>query len=170
MSEEIPQSEELEFSQGEYRLPFPDDTEVLEIQKDIESHQDPYKGAIDFLVSIGTSVLAAREGTVIAVVDEYDKHGPTKEFAEYLNYVQIVHDDGEVSDYCHLAKGSAQAAKIKVGDRVEEAQLLGKVGRSGWMDADHLHFLVSRPDPDSGHGFKGLKPRFKGELKIKKAE
>jgi murein DD-endopeptidase MepM/ murein hydrolase activator NlpD len=159
---EVFQSQETELSKGEYRYPFPDDTKVVEIQEDHEAHTGPFKGAIDFLVPEGTPILASREGTVKAVVDEHDKHGPTEEFAEYLNFVRIQHDDGERSIYGHLAKGSAL---VKAGERVAEGQPIGEVGWSGWTDALHIHFFVSRSVPGKP-GFKGLKPKFKGELNI----
>ena len=53
-------------------------------------------------------------------------------------YIDIAHDDGVVTRYCHMAF----APMVKVGDRVETGQRVGYVGSSGNSSAPHLHFEV----------------------------
>ncbi len=140
-----------------YLHPFPSQTKIEKIIKDYPSHKGPFKGAIDFIVPLGTPVLAPLEGIVTAVVDTNDKFGPTEDFKDFLNYITIRHSNGEYSQPAHLAKGSVL---VKIGDNVKEGQQLAVTGNSGWMTEPHLHFFVFKAAPTK-EGFIGLNPRFK---------
>lgn len=146
-----------EISSNIYSYPFPTNTKVLGIEKGGKSHSGLYKGAIDFIVPLGTPILAPLDGVIETVVDTNDKYGPSEEFRYYLNYVTIRHANGERSQPAHLARGSAQ---VKVGDIVKSGQQIGVTGNSGWMDKPHLHFLVYKLTTTE-KGFIGLTPRFK---------
>jgi murein DD-endopeptidase MepM/ murein hydrolase activator NlpD len=130
-----------------------------------DSHIGPFKSAIDFAVKDGTPVLAAQDGKVIAIVDSNAAWGPGPEFANTLNYITLQHNNGEFSEYAHLAQSSVDQNNLKVGDRVIKGQKIATVGKTGWTDRDHLHFLVFRLDqgtqelPNST-GFKSLLPSF----------
>lgn len=150
------QKEKIKKTKGVYRYPFPEDTELSGIEINIESHEGPYEGAIDFIVPLRTEILAARKGTVVAAQDIYTKSGPTREFAPYLNYITLQHTDGEFSQYCHLAQFSS---RVNIGDQIEEGILLGVTGKSGWMDKPHLHFFVFELTGENK--FVGLRPQFK---------
>lgn len=131
-----------------------------------QSHIGPYLHAIDFLVPDGTPILAAQNGVVERYCDEHNKWGDSPEFRDQVNFIDIRHTFGEVTEYCHLAKGSVRAHGIKVGDFVKCGQVIGKTGKTGWTDRDHLHFIVFRDDernPDNplqGRKFKSLCIRF----------
>jgi murein DD-endopeptidase MepM/ murein hydrolase activator NlpD len=130
--------------------------------KSPQSHKGPYRWAIDFLVNDGTPVIAARDGVVIESVDEFTKWGDDPELAKQMNLVTIRHEgkDGpEFSQYCHLARGSV---KVNVGDQVRRGQRIALVGKVGWTDRDHLHFIVFRNDArgPGSHGFKSLRVKF----------
>jgi len=140
-----------------YQLPFPQDTHLDGIETEGPSHKGPFRGAVDFIVPLGTKILAPLDGEVIEVVDGNSRFGDTDEFVDDLNYITIKHPNGEYSQPAHLEKGSA---KVKVGDRVVAGQELGVTGNSGWMDKPHLHLLVFRLDSSNSKGFKGLKIRF----------
>lgn len=166
----VKEQPKLEESRYEYRFPFPDDVKPTKIETDpIQgTHHGAFAGAIDFHVPLGTKVLAARRGKVTDVVDNHDEWGNDEKFKKKLNYAVINHG-GERTEYCHLARGSA---KVQVDDEVEEGEVLGETGLSGWMDKPHLHFFVyrgmaysmSEGTPYKMVAFKGLKPRFKSNL------
>lgn len=166
-----------------YRFPLPTDKDFLEqgaklaigVPKDEiyqigqyfaatspESHISPYKWAIDFLVPDGTEIFAANDGRIIEVVDVYNEWGETSEFRDKLNYLTIQHLNGEYSQYCHLAQNSFQETGLKVGNSVAKGQLIGRVGKTGWTDRDHLHFIVFSTSYLSGNpwSFYSLKINF----------
>ena len=57
----------------------------------------------------------------------------------YGNYVAIKSDDGNYQYYGHMHENTL---KVKVGDKVVQGQILGKVGSSGRSTGTHLHFEV----------------------------
>jgi len=134
-----------------------------------ETHYGPFRHAIDFLVVDGTPVLAASDGRVAKVVSSREGWGNGPEFRESMNYITISHvlpsGRTEYSQYCHLAKDSVPD-NVKVGAVVKKGQKIGRTGKTGWTDRDHLHFLVFR-SPQSGDreeithaGHKSLVPKF----------
>jgi murein DD-endopeptidase MepM/ murein hydrolase activator NlpD len=126
------------------------------------SHLSPYKWAVDFLVPDGTDVLAARDGQIIQVLENFNEWGPTEEFAEKLNFLTIRHDNGEYSQYCHLAELSVRKLGLKRNDYVKRGQVIARVGKTGWTDRDHLHFIVFKVGqlPGSRWNFYSLKVKF----------
>lgn len=105
------------------------------------SHQDPEnRYAIDFAAPEGTPVLAARGGVVMQVQDGFGGHGldPHRD-ASRANLIRILHDDGSMGLYAHLANGGA---RVRVGQRVEAGQRIGLSGNTGYSTAPHLHFAV----------------------------
>lgn len=127
-----------------------------------QSHIGLFRWAIDFLVLDGAPVFAAREGTVIEIKEGFERWGDGPEFRDDLNFVTIQHAGGEFSQYCHLAKGSVRQSGIRQGTWVRKEQQIGIVGKTGWTDRDHLHFIVFRGDgrKENPFGFKSLRPRF----------
>lgn len=135
--------------------------------KSPQSHVGPFLNAIDFLVPDGTPVLAAQEGEIIRVCESNTEWGDGTEFRDKLNFVDVVHESGEISEYCHLAQGSVSAQGLRVGSGVKQGQIIGTVGKTGWTDRDHLHFIVFRDDNanpnnplEEGRKFKSLVARF----------
>ncbi len=148
----------LEQSVNTYARPLPADVQIRKEIRTTPSHSGPYTGAIDFCVPLGTPVLAARKGRITAVVDIHNKSGSTPDYGQYYNYIQIIHDNNEITEYGHLGPNSSS---VKVGDLVEEGSRLAVTGNSGYMTEPHLHFLVYRLTPGAKHDFKGLRPKFK---------
>lgn len=109
-----------------------------------QSHLGPFKWAIDFLVPDGTPVLAAYDGTIIEVQEHSNSWGDGPEYRDRLNYVTIRHEGDELTQYCHLKKDSVSESGIGVGSRVWQGQQVAIVGKTGWTDRDHLHFIVFR--------------------------
>ena len=147
----------IEETRNMYSYPFPEETVVRKIWEKSPAHVGTFRGAVDFIVDLGTPVLCPLEGKVVKVVDTNDKFGPTEDFADYLNYIIIRHANGEFSQPAHLAKGSAL---VKEGDRVLAGQQLAVTGNSGWMTEPHLHFFVFK-GTNNDSGFIGLKIKFK---------
>ena len=101
--------------------------------------------AIDFDMEEGTPICAAREGVVIFVKDNSNKHGKTIQFQDYGNYVTIYHEDGTMANYFHLKK---KGSKVKVGDKVKAGQIIALSGNTGWSSGPHLHFQVFSYDDE----------------------
>ncbi len=55
------------------------------------------------------------------------------------NYIEIRHDNGYISRYLHLKKGSLT---VKRGDTVQKGQVLGYMGNTGNSTGAHLHFAI----------------------------
>ena len=138
-----------------HSLPFPENTNVEHIVVDSPAHTGNYRGAIDFQVIVGTPIKASLEGTVVAVVDNHEKYGPTNEYANFLNEIIIKHDNSEFSQIAHLAK---DGALVKPGDKVTQCQTIAQTGLSGWMTKPHLHFFVFTYDNGK---IKGLRVKFR---------
>jgi murein DD-endopeptidase MepM/ murein hydrolase activator NlpD len=101
--------------------------------------------AIDFTMEEGTPVCAAREGLVIFIKDNSNKHGKTIKYQEYGNYITIYHKDGTMANYFHLKKNGS---KVKVGDKVKAGEVIALSGNTGWSSGPHLHFQVFSFDED----------------------
>jgi murein DD-endopeptidase MepM/ murein hydrolase activator NlpD len=80
---------------------------------------------VDFAAACGTDVHAAAAGTVVAV-ESNSASG---------NRVKVDHGDGVITGYYHLS-----AFKASVGDKVEQGDVVGKVGSTGRSTGCHLHF------------------------------
>jgi murein DD-endopeptidase MepM/ murein hydrolase activator NlpD len=97
---------------------------------------DPFTGVrrmhygIDITNTVGTPVVAAREGRVIAVGYSIRSYG---------NYVIIKHGQGFQSVYAHLSKIS-----VSNGSYVRQGQIIGKIGNTGRSTGPHLHFGLYR--------------------------
>lgn len=103
--------------------------------------KDHSRYAIDIAMNVGTSIVAARAGVVIAVKDDYHMGGVNEFFLDKGNYVSVLHEDGTFAMYGHILLGTAA---VKAGDNVQAGQLLAKSGSSGFSSGPHLHFVISR--------------------------
>ncbi|MFH1632292.1 MAG: M23 family metallopeptidase [bacterium] len=132
------------------------------------THLSCFLHAIDYLVPDGTPVYAMMDGVITELIENNDEWGDEKdEHGEYihrnhLNFVTI-QSGAEKYQLCHIAKGSVSTLGLKVGTTVKAGQLIGKTGKNGVTDRDHLHIIVFRDDPrdENPFGFKSLVPRFR---------
>ncbi|RYF86942.1 MAG: M23 family metallopeptidase [Chitinophagaceae bacterium] len=124
-----------------YPLPFEKGKTYFVAQgyESLFSHYGDY--AIDFKVKPGTKVLAARDGVVAFVRENNERGGISKQYVGKGNGISIRHADGTYAHYWHLQYNGALVA---VGDTVQEGQLIGLSGSTGFSAFPHLHFEVTR--------------------------
>jgi murein DD-endopeptidase MepM/ murein hydrolase activator NlpD len=103
------------------------------------SHTGPEQYAIDWKMSPGTPVHAARDGVVVKVKDDSDKGGPDRKFENAANYILVRHSDGSIANYAHLQKAGG---KVVAGQKVKAGDLIALSGNSGFSTGPHLHFAV----------------------------
>jgi murein DD-endopeptidase MepM/ murein hydrolase activator NlpD len=118
--------------------------------------------AVDSVLPLGTPVLAVKGGEVLMIYDQsaycYDGVDPNvgnKLHFGMTNFIFIQHEDGAVSVYSHLEKGSALVAtrqKILCG------QQIARTGMSGWVGPTphlHLHLFKREVRKSFPFTFKG---------------
>ncbi|MBE9503604.1 MAG: peptidoglycan DD-metalloendopeptidase family protein, partial [Proteobacteria bacterium] len=88
---------------------------------------------------VGTAVVAARAGIIVAVQESSQTGGMDSAYEKDGNHIIILHDDNTFSIYAHLKyKGSV----VKVGDIVRAGSVVGYSGNTGMSSGPHLHFEV----------------------------
>lgn len=104
------------------------------------SHQDAQnRYAVDIIMPVGTPVHAARAGIVLEVEDDFFVSGQQQAYADKANSIRILHDDGSMAIYAHLA---LEQARVQPGSRVLAGDLIGFSGNTGFTSGPHLHFAV----------------------------
>lgn len=88
----------------------------------------------------GLPVLAPAPGTVVRAINDVAENRPGEKGSAGGNGVVIDHGFGEYSASWHMIPGTVT---VKVGDKVELGQVLGKVGNSGHSSGPHIHFQFS---------------------------
>jgi murein DD-endopeptidase MepM/ murein hydrolase activator NlpD len=76
----------------------------------------------------GDPIVATADGQVVTV--DYDENG-------FGNYIIIRHKHGYYTRYAHL-----QAFKAKIGQRVQQGEVIGWIGNTGLSTGPHLHYEV----------------------------
>ncbi len=108
------------------------------------SHHGSESYSIDFGMPVGTPIHAARGGTVVDTAEHHNKGGGSQAYAQYANYVIVLHNDGTTGEYFHLMH---QGVEVEVGQHVYPGELLGYSGNTGFSTTPHLHFAVYRARP-----------------------
>lgn len=128
-----------------YRLPF-DENLSLRVDQAFGgkySHSDAHSfHAVDISMDEGTPVRAARGGVVMLV--ESDFHGAGTDLAKFgdrANNIRIVHSDGTMAVYAHLA---LESVLVGIGDRVSAGEIIARSGNTGFSSGPHLHFVIQR--------------------------
>jgi murein DD-endopeptidase MepM/ murein hydrolase activator NlpD len=83
---------------------------------------------VDWACSTGTPIIAAGNGTI----EEVGHKG------YYGNYIRIRHANGYQTAYGHMSR----FAKVQVGMKVRQGQVIGYVGSTGLSSGPHVHFEV----------------------------
>ena len=138
-----------------YTLPFENKKKVFLIQAYESKMSHKGERALDFKISKGTKICAAREGVVIATRNDSDEGGLKPENLSDGNYITIQHKDGSVAHYWHLQKDGVM---VNVGDTINNGQYIGLSGNTGYSAFPHLHFEVQGYDSDGN--YKQLATRF----------
>ena len=102
-----------------------------------------HKG-VDFGVPVGTSVVATGAG----IVAKAGWENPNNHGQGYGLEIVIDHGNGNISRVGHLERTS-----VKVGQKVERGQEIGKSGNSGKSTAPHVHY-------EESHDNKAHRPTF----------
>lgn len=96
-------------------------------------------GGVDIGTPMGTTIVAADSGTVIAVNNScphnWGKNGSCGCGGGYGNYVFIDHGNGKLTIYGHLTN-----AIVSTGQHVSKGQTIGYSGSTGNSTGPHLHF------------------------------
>lgn len=110
---------------GTITQPFGPTSFVLEPPLGRYAH---FHTGVDISAALGTPVLAAGDGIVVAVGHTYVGYG---------NYVIVAHGGGVLTLYAHLLDTA-----VTPGARVTRGQMIGREGSSGYSTGPHLHFEV----------------------------
>ena len=92
-------------------------------------YKSGFHNGVDFAASIGTSVMAAADGKVIAI-------GNNGRYA-YGRYIAVDHGNGLVTMYGHLS-----SVTKRLGDKVKRGDTIAKSGNTGNSTGPHVHFTV----------------------------
>ncbi len=84
---------------------------------------------VDWAAPVGTPIMAAGNGTI----EIADRHGGNG------NYVRIRHGNGYKTAYSHMSRF---APGLKKGMKVQQGELIGYVGTTGFSTGPHLHYEV----------------------------
>ena len=103
-----------------------------------------HKG-IDVANSVGTPIVAAQKGRVL--FSGWDDGG-------YGYKVLIGHEDGSQSLYAHNSR-----LAVKVGQSVEQGELVSYMGSTGRSTGPHLHFEIHPPGRGALNPLQFLPPR-----------
>ncbi len=82
---------------------------------------------VDYAAPTGTPIMATASGTV--------KFSGWQN--GYGNFVEIQHHSGYSTAYAHLSRFGRG---VKVGQKVEQGDVIGYVGATGWATGPHLHY------------------------------
>jgi murein DD-endopeptidase MepM/ murein hydrolase activator NlpD len=88
---------------------------------------------VDIAANAGTPVRAVKSGTVTKI------SANQKPYSGFGNVVIIDHGDGYQTVYAHLSQFAC-----KVGDSVQQGQVIGYIGSTGTSTGNHLHFIVQK--------------------------
>lgn len=120
-----------------YILPYAPGTSYRVNQANCSGHghSNFWNHGYDFVMDIGTPVVAARDGQV-----GWARDGCLDGDRSCTNLVTVLHAGGTVALYSHLTKGGV---KVRHGEHVTAGQLIGLSGNTGNTGGlPHLHFSV----------------------------
>jgi len=100
--------------------------------------------ALDFDMPQGADIAASAGGEVIAIKDDSQKGGYSEAYKDDANYVVIKIAPNQTIRYMHIAYRSATSAGLKLHDKVEVGQIIGRADSSGWACGAHLHIVLEK--------------------------
>ncbi|MBV8085807.1 MAG: peptidoglycan DD-metalloendopeptidase family protein [Chloroflexi bacterium] len=132
-----------------YVLPYPGSLtwQCIQGNNSGRSHTGRAAFAWDFRMPQGSPVMAARDGVVAMLKQDSNQSCPQNIYAcpDWNNYIVIDHGDGSSAAYLH---GYQFGARVKLGQRVKQGDVIGISGTTGQSAGPHLHFQVQHTDPN----------------------
>jgi len=129
--EQLAQIGSPEYSGGKFVWPLP--SQYTKISSSFGERTHPVTGKLQFHEGIDipapqkTEIYCVAAGTVVETGTHYANG----------KYVLVDHGGGIVTSYAHLHR-----IGVKKGDVLEQGEVLGLVGRTGWTTGNHLDFSV----------------------------
>lgn len=101
--------------------------------KSKRGYRGKWHNGIDISAPIGTPIMAAERGVVLAVGDQdkYCRRGA------YGKYIVIKHENNLTTLYGHLSQFA-----VSVGNIINRGDIIGYMGRTGYATGSHLHFTI----------------------------
>ncbi len=115
-----------------------------------------FHNAIDISIHpMGSPIYATKDGVVVETEKSCANVGSYRNQCggTYGNHVIINHNNGYYTMYAHML----QNVEVNVGDTVKRGQIIGYMGSSGSSTGVHLHYGVSKGEPN--HGGQWINPR-----------
>lgn len=98
--------------------------------------------AVDIPMPEGTPLRAARDGVVMHVEEDFFESGDDiKRYGARANQIRVLHGDGTMGVYAHLAP---ERVRVAPGDVVLAGEVIAESGDTGYSTGPHLHFVVQR--------------------------
>jgi len=116
-------------------------------------YRGKWHNGLDLRASLGTPILSAAGGKVIAVGDQ-DRYCPR---GAYGKFIVVDHGNNLVTLYAHLSR-----QVMSVGDSVKQGQTIGYSGATGYATGPHLHFTVFAENTFKMAGSKSCGPMPQG--------
>jgi murein DD-endopeptidase MepM/ murein hydrolase activator NlpD len=131
-------------SESEYVLPYPEGEQHEIIQSYCYQENSHYNSlAYDFLMPIGSDIVAARAGIVREIRDDLpdmDLQDPSMH-----NHIFIEHEDGTIAFYGHLQQWGVA---VHEGEAVDAGQYIAASGSSGVIPLLHFGVFPEWPPVD----------------------
>lgn len=130
---------------SDFVLTSPFGTRRSPFTKEIDFHP-----GIDLAAPTGLEIRAPADGTVV-----FAGRYPLKQSVawwRYGNMVSIRHGDRFITIFGHCDE-----VRVRSGETVDQGQVIGTVGNTGWSTSSHLHYEVRRLDDEGA--FKAVDPR-----------
>lgn len=145
-----------------YSLPYLKGTRHLFIQGANSKYSHQNELSYDFKMKQGSTISAARPGTVIETKSDSKTGGLKPENLADGNHIIIQHSDGSIAKYWHL---QFEGVLVNKGDTVQQGQAIGLSGNTGYSAFPHLHFQVFDKNNknilvrfQTKHGVKYIRP------------
>ena len=104
-----------------------------------------YHAGIDIAAAWRAQVVAVADGVVVEhwppPGTPYPNGGAFRGHRVYGGMILVEHDDGWRSLYAHLSW-----SRVTTGQRVRSGEVIGRVGGTGMVDGEHLHFELHDAD------------------------
>ncbi len=115
-----------------------------------------FHNAIDISIHpMGSPIYATKDGVVVETEKNCANVGSYRNQCggTYGNHVIINHNNEYYTMYAHML----QNVEVNVGDTVKRGQIIGYMGSSGSSTGVHLHYGISKGEPN--HGGQWINPR-----------